>query len=422
MAFEFMFPDVGEGIHEGVLVNWLANEGEAVEKDQAIVEVETDKAVVEIPSPEKGVILKRYGEEGDVINVGDLLVVIGEPGESVSDKPVKAAKKRGEGVVGDLPDEQKGVEIPVVERGSQPARTNVMAAPAARKLAMEMNVDLSQVLGTGLGGMITEEDVRLAGGSKKKSAVLRKDPGSGSGTADTGEDYEKYGEVETVAYSGMRKSIGDHMEKAWKAPHVTQGEAFDMSKMYELRAGMKEEYKKEGVKLTYLAFIVQACVQALKKHPKLNASLDKADGQVVMKKYYNIGIAVDTGDGLVVPVLKNVEKMNLKGVANGIIDVATRGVDRKLDLEEMKGGSFTITNIGSIGGTLATPVINVPEVAILGVMKMEDRPVVRDGEIVVRKMMDFVLSYDHRVVDGAEAGRFLNTLKGLIEEPEGLVG
>ncbi len=436
MAHEFRFPDVGEGIKEGKIVKWLVKVGDTVNADDSIAEVETDKAVVELPAPESGTILKRNGKEGDTIHVGDSLVVIGKPGEDTNN--IENPRQAGEnehvstGVVGEVPkEEQPEVQIKQIERRPDSDETAVMATPAVRALAKDLGLDLSKIEATGLGGRITEQDVKEAPGQKQNttSKVSKtEDTGSTPSPSSAPQQASKvkikakndfFGYIEHVDYKGMRKAIGEHMEKAWTAPTVTHMEKIDVTELYKLREAEKKQIEKTmGIKLTYLAFIVKATAKALEKHPMLNAQLDKENEDIIIKKYYNIGIAVDTGNGLVVLVIKVVQDKSVIQIAKEIIELAEKGRHKKLDAMEMRGGTFTITNIGSIGGVYATPVLNSPETAILGVMRMLDEALVINNKVEIRKTMNFVLTFDHRITDGAEAARFMNTLKQNLEDRE----
>lgn len=380
MAFEFKFPDVGEGIHEGEIVRWRVKVGDTVKEDQPLVEMETAKAIVEIPSPKAGTILAIRGKEGDKINVGDVLVVIGEKGEN----PEQAAP----GIVGKIPTDA-GITLPTRrgEMQSSASSSSVAIMPRVRKLAQELKVDLAKIKGTGPGGQITENDV---------CAAINQNFG---------------GPVERVPLKGLRKIVAEHMAKSKSViPHVTHMDEFDATALMKLRESKKAEAEKRGIKLTYLAFIVKATVEALKKHPTLNAFVDDSLNEVVYKKYYNIGIAVDTPEGLMAPVIKNADKKDVFEIAKEIVELAQKCRDRKIELHELQDGTFTITNIGSIGGIYATPIIVHGESAILGTFRMKEKPIAINGKIEIRPMMSLTITYDHRVVDGAEGARFMNDL------------
>lgn len=404
MAFEFKFPDVGEGITEGTIVKWKVNEGDNVESDQILAEVETDKAVVEIPSPKKGAILKVYHKEGDTIYVGEVLAVIGEKGEKVPEK-----KERYTGsIVGFVPEAEERKEKPAAKKAFSGPGEAVMAAPAVRKFAMQLGVDLSKVNGTGPNGRVTEEDVKNAAGLVKKSA------------AKVSKKYDIFGYVDRIPLKGIRKITAEKMIEAVRnAALVTHHDHVDVTELSELRKKEKEKAAKQGVNLTYLPFIIKAAIEAIKKHPHVASSIE--EDEIIIKKYYNIGVAVDTPEGLMVPVVKGADKKSLYDISKEIENFVDKAKTRKIDLMDLKGGVFTITNIGVIGSTYFTPIINYPESCILGTGRIEDQARVLEGKVVVRKVMPISFTYDHRVLDGAEAARFMNDLKDLLENPKSLL-
>ena len=390
MLREFKFPDVGEGIAEGEIVRWLVKEGDWIKEDQELVEVETDKAVLTLNSPYTGKIEKLYGNEGEIIEVGAVLIMVQDI-EDVALVPASEKKDSGT-VVGSLGEEK---EIEIVRP--------VLATPAVRALAREMNLDLTQVKGTGPGGRITKEDVER----------LLEKIGAPMGAADT------YGPIEKIPLRGLRRTIAKRMAEASKRiAEVTIWEDADITELEQLRAKVRKRAEAQGVKLTYLPFLIKASLAALKAHPYLNASLDEAAEEIVLKRYYNIGIAVDTSDGLIVFVVKEADQKNILDLAREGAALAEKARHRKIDLPELRGSTFTITNYGVVGASYGTPIINYPEVAILGLGKIEDRPVVREGQIVIRKIMPLSLAFDHRVIDGVEAGRFLGVVIKHLQDPE----
>ena len=401
--FDFKFPDVGEGIHEGTIVKWLVKKGDKVKPDQILAEVETDKAVVEIPSPKQGTVLKLYAAQGAVIKVGQVMITLDVVGY-VAEKEVKE-KERGVGVVGTLPESEADLAAPVVSAtGKVPL--------FVRKLAEQMGIDVSTIKGTGPNGMVTIADVKASKQQPQKESpqlaekvqpkVVKK--------------YDMWGYVDHIQLKGMRKAIAEHMSIAAQAPVVTHTDEADVTELAALREKEKKKAEKKKIKLTYLPYIVKAVIESMKKHPLLNAEFDAANEDIIVKKYYNIGIAVDTGDGLVVPVVKGADKKDIFSIAQEIEQLAAKAKERKLDLMDMKGGTFTITNIGVLGGTFFTPILNSPEVAILGLGRLMDKAVVKDGKIVVRKMLPLSLTFDHRVVDGAEAARFVTDMIGELQK------
>jgi len=391
MPREFKFPDVGEGITEGEIVRWLVKEGDQVKEDQDLVEVETDKAIVTLPSPYSGKILRLHGEERDLIKVGQVLVTVEEGAELPATEPLE--KKTASSVVGIL-EEAEESEVSAVVR----------AIPSVRALAKELKVDLEQVKGTGPGGRITREDVEQAAGKALSRA---------------GQETDSYGPVEKIPLRGIRRTIAKHMAEASKrVADVTLWEDADITDLQKVRAKEKKIAEQRGIRLTYLPFVIKAVIPALKAHPRLNATLDDELGQTILKKYYNIGIAVDTPDGLMVFVVKESDQKTILDLAKEMEVLAEKARLRKLDISELKGSTFTITNYGVFGASYGTPIINYPEVAILGVGKIEDRPVVREGQVVIRKIMPLSLVFDHRVIDGGEAGKFLSVVIQHLEDPD----
>jgi pyruvate dehydrogenase E2 component (dihydrolipoamide acetyltransferase) len=415
MPFEFKFPDIGEGLTEGEIVRWLVKEGDEVKEGQALVEVETDKALAEIPSPRTGVVLKILAKEKEIVKVGQVIVVIGEKGEAVAappPKPETAAPRPSVGVVGEL--EEAPEEVAVAATKPEPVKPalvspHALATPAVRALAKELGVAIDQVKGSGPEGRVLEKDVRQASGTIEKVAEAPKKV----------RKYDLYGYVDRIPLRGIRRSIAKAMVKSmYTAPHVTTMDEADVTPLWKIREKEKKAAEKKGIKLTILPFIVKAVVAGLKEHPYLNASLNDEDEEIILKKYYNIGFATDTPEGLMVPVVKNAADKSILQLAEELTQLAEKARSRKIDLADLKGGTFTITNYGALGGIYGTPIINHPEVAILGLGKMKEMPVAKGGKIVVRKILALALSFDHRVVDGAEAARFLNTVIARLEDPD----
>jgi pyruvate dehydrogenase E2 component (dihydrolipoamide acetyltransferase) len=400
MAKQFMFPDIGEGITEGEIVRWLVKEGDEIKADQAVAEIETDKAIVEMPSPYAGTVLKLHFKEKDIVKVGEALITVGEKGESVSE-PAPAPSGQP-------------AEI-AAAAAARPARVEpgeLLATPKTRKLAQELGVSLESVQGTGPQGRITEADVRAA--KEKAQAPAR--PAIKIKTK-----FDFYGSIEHLPLRGVRRATARRMaESVSKAAHVTHFDEVDATTLGRLRDQMKPEAAAKNIKLTYLPFIVKALIAALRLHPILNASLDDKEEEIIIKKYYGIGIAVDIPDGLIVPVVKAADQKSVLDLAVEIQSLAEAARDRSLDLADLKGGTFSITNVGMIGGEAATPIINYPEVAILATMKITDRVRAEDGRVVIKKTLPLCLSFDHRVIDGAEAARFMNDLKKTLEDEAAL--
>jgi pyruvate dehydrogenase E2 component (dihydrolipoamide acetyltransferase) len=412
MPFEFKFPDIGEGLTEGEIVKWLVKEGDSIKEGQPLVEVETDKALAEIPSPRTGVVLKILGKEKEIIKVGQVIVVIGEKGEAVAAPP--PSRPKSVGVVGELeeaPEEASALPVkPAVEKPALVSE-HALATPAVRALAKELGVDISKVVGTGSEGRVLEKDVRQAVEAKTKPVEPEKKPAKVK-------KYDFYGYVDRIPLRGVRRSIAKAMVKSkYTAPHVTAMDEADVTALWDLRSKEKAKAEKRGIKLTILPFIMKAVIAGLVEHPYLNATLDDENEEVILKKYYNIGVAVDTPEGLMVPVVKNAKDKSIFQLAEELTQLSEKAKNRTIDLADLKGGSFTISNYGAVGGLQGTPIINHPEVAILGVGKIKDMPVVRDGKIEIRKIIFLSLSFDHRVVDGAEAVRFLNAVIEHLEDP-----
>jgi len=393
MAKEFRFPDVGEGIVEGEVVRWAVAEGDRVEIDQALGEIETDKAIVEIPSPFAGTILKLHFKPKDIVKVGQVLVTIGEQGEAVPEIAAVAAP---------------AVLQPVAAAGASAPGRQVLATPAVRKLAGELGLDPASVTGTGPGGRITEEDVRgakEAAGKKPEVRIKAK--------------FDFYGALDRIPLRGIRRATARRLtESIRKAVHVTHFDEADAAGLVALRKKLRPEAEARGLKLTYLPFIVRAVVEALKLHPMLNATVEDEAEEIVVKKYYNIGVAVDVPDGLIVPVIKGADMKTVLEIAGDIQNLAEAARKRTLDLADLKGGTFSITNVGAIGGDAATPIINYPETAILATMRISERVRAVGGAAVVLTVLPLCLSFDHRVVDGAEAARFSKDLVRILESPE----
>jgi pyruvate dehydrogenase E2 component (dihydrolipoamide acetyltransferase) len=391
MIKEFHLPDVGEGISEAEIVRWLIAEGSTVTEDQDIVEIETDKAIVALPSPHAGKIIKLHRKQGDLTKVGEILVTI-ETDEAGQPEPPAPQTDRGT-VVGSLGDDEM-IELPAP----------VKAMPAVRALAKKLGVDLTKIRGTGGEGKITREDVERAVQNLPPETVY---------------DADASGPIERVPLRGLRRTIAKRMHAArQRVSDVTIWEDADIADLDRIRSKEKEIAAQEGIKLTYLPYVIQATLDALKAHPYLNATLDDEGEEILLKKFYNVGIAVDTADGLIVFAIKRADQKSLLDLAQEISTLAEKARTRRLDLAELRGSTFTITNYGVIGATYGTPIINYPEVGILGIGRIQDRPVVDDGGIAIHKIMPLSLVFDHRVVDGVEAARFLNVIIERLENPQ----
>ena len=403
MVYEFRLPDVGEGIAEGEVVKWLVKEGDYVKENQPLVEIMTDKVNVEIPSPKRGTVLRLMAKEGEVIKVGQVLLSIEEEGTQSLIQPVQTPRPAPP--VPTIPTPTtKHLDSTI---SAQTKSHDILAAPATRRLARELGVDLSRLQGTGPGGRITDQDVQNHKNSEANVAPML-----------ISTDTQRAPE-ERVSLRGIRRKIAERMVKSKQtAPHVTHVEEVDMTEIVQLREEAKRSGEKSGIKLTYLPFIIKALIPALKQYPFLNSTLDDDKQEIIIKHYYNIGIATDTEQGLVVPVLRDTEHKSIAQLAEEIAKLSEAARAGQLNLNDVQGSTFTITNVGSIGGIFATPIINYPEVAILGVHKITKRAVVKNNQIVIRDMTYLSLSFDHRVLDGAMAARFVAAIKQYLEDPK----
>jgi pyruvate dehydrogenase E2 component (dihydrolipoamide acetyltransferase) len=417
VAYEFLLPDVGEGIHEGEIVKLYVKEGDRIEEFEPFAEVQTDKAVVEIPSPVTGIVRELKVKEGDIALVHSVIAIIDVEGEdpapAASEQKEEAAPKQEEKA------ESKQAE-PQTEAKTETAKKRVLAMPSVRKLARELGVDITQVVGTGKHGRITAEDVRaFASGGQKATAMVTptaekksEAPVQEAPTADLAQLEER------IPLRGIRRTIAKRMvESKHTAPHVTLMDEIDATELVALRKWGKTVAQERNIKLTYLPFIIKAVIAALREYPTLNASIDDEKEEIVIKRYYHIGMAAATDNGLLVPVIKDADRKSIFELAQEINDKAVRAREMKLEPSELKGSTFTISNLGGYGGQFFTPVINYPEVAILGVGTIKEKPVVYNGEIAIRPQMFVSLSFDHRLIDGDVAARFLARVKQLLENP-----
>src|SRR3989454_4906733 len=392
MAREFKLPDIGEGVHEGEVVKWFVKEGDAVKENDPVVEVMTDKVTVQIPSPVTGKILQLRAKEGEVVKVGSTLIVCGEAGEAVPTRP-EAARPTAP------PPAPARTEAPPPAPGPT---GDILAAPAVRRLAKELNVNLAAVRGSGPQGRLTEIDVRKAAHGPMRTTVVAPPPVAAAAPS---------GVEQRIPIHGLRKRIFEKMAKSnVTAAHFTYVDEVDMTQLVHLRDHLKPTADRKGVKLTFLPFFVKAILAALVEFPNLNASVDDERGEIVVKGYYNIGIATATDEGLTVTVVHEADKKGLWDLAKEIERLAAAARDKKLSLQDVQGSTFTITSLGKEGGILATPIINWPEVAILGIHKIEKRPVVRDDQIAIREMMYMSCSFDHRVVAGHVGAAFVQSV------------
>jgi pyruvate dehydrogenase E2 component (dihydrolipoamide acetyltransferase) len=456
--FEFKLPDIGEGVAEGEIVNWLVNEGDSVSENQEMVEVMTDKATVELPSPRAGTVVKIHYKDGQICPVGQILVVIEEDGAAAS-----AGSGNGQGAHAPAPTAHapaathaapaghaapaapapyppgptavpapfppapsapmstaaRGAGIQVVDATA--TRQRVLATPATRRLARQLGIEIGRVTPTGPHGRVTRDDVRgyrpgHAGGASHDDAAPR--PGPPAAAAHAPISIAKGGDEERIPLRGIRKRISEAMARSvHTAAHFTYVEEVDMTELVAVRDRAKARAAERGVKLNYLPFIVKAVVSGLKKWPQLNASLDESTQEIVRKKYYHIGIAAQGPHGLTVSVVRDADHRSIFDVSREIDRLAEAVRANTATREDLTGGTFTITSLGKLGGLHATPIINFPEVAILGVHKIEERPAVRNGQIVARHLMNLSISVDHRLADGWDGAMFVQDVKALLEDP-----
>ncbi|MEE9572262.1 MAG: dihydrolipoamide acetyltransferase family protein [Candidatus Neomarinimicrobiota bacterium] len=426
MRYIFKFPDIGEGITEGRIIKWYVKKGQSINSGEPIVNMETDKVVTDIPSPKNGTIITLFGQEGELINVDDPLIELEIEGvsgveaqEIVKEQPKIATEEpvdeKGFGVVGTidvagdsalLPSTDEGLEDIKISKQDIPKK--ILATPVARALARDLGIDINSVSGSGPVGRVMKEDIYKY---KKQVHISVAE-----------KEATDINQVEYEDLSQIRKTIAQNMViSKQSAPHMTVIDEVEISELIKIRNQYKDQFKENGTKLSFLAFFMKATANALKKHSALNSELDSENDRLVLKKYYNIGIAVDTDEGLVVPVIKNVDKISFLELSLKIDDIIQRARERKLTLDDFKDGTFTITNYGSIGGTYGVPVINYPQAAILGIGRFLKTPIVKDEEIDIGNILPLSMSVDHRIVDGGEAVRFLNQVMAYLHDPVSLL-
>ncbi len=404
-------PKLGEGADSGVVVNIFVKEGDTVAKDQAILELENEKAVASIPSTGAGVVAKVHVKSGDRVSVGARLITITESGQPAA-APVAAAapKPAAKKVVAQVAPEPEEAVEESAEVEEEVSDEHAATSPSIRKMARELGINLGKIRGSEAGGRIVIGDVRgyiqrlVKAAAKPATVAASAVP---TKPAPVQIDFSQWGPVTKKPMTPLRKVIARRMSESWNTvARVTQVDDIDFTKLGELRKKFAADYEKKGVKLTLTPFVLKAVAETLKKHPIFNSSLDEVANEIVLKEYVHLGIAVDTDQGLMVPVIRDVDKKSLLDLAKELESLAAKARDRKITADEMKGGTFTISNQGAIGGAHFTPIINLPEVAILGLGRGALKPVVREGKVEIRMMTPMALSYDHRVVDGGSAARF----------------
>ena len=387
MSYDFKLPDLGEGISEAELRRWLIKEGERVNEHQIVLEVETDKAVVEIPSPRAGIVTRILRQADETVRVGETLLTISDQAEAAQSRPGSV------GIVGTLPEADDAATT------SPPGNAEVLASPLVRQLARERGIDLQGLRGSGPRSSITPEDLDRSQTPAQLSGI-------------------DYGAVERVPLRGVRRTIARNVLASQRATaFVTSMEEVDITDLWELRLREQHEVESHGTHLTFLPFFIKAAQHALKEHPLLNAAIDDATETIILKQHYHFGIAVETNDGLMVPVIRDVDRKSILELAAEIQQLGHKARERIIAIEELRGSSFTITNYGHFGGTFATPIINWPDVAILGCGRIAERPWVHRGEIAIRRILHLSLTFDHRVTDGADAAQFLGKVVRYLEDP-----
>lgn len=460
--YEFKLPDLGEGVAEGEILKWYVEVGGNVTEDEPLVDIETDKAAVTIPSPKSGKLESVAGKVGDTVAVGTILVKIDDGASGDAEAPAKTdAKKSAEPAEESTSKKAEKAEkaektsassggadtngAPPLPKASPPSAAAVAerrkttsdrrggpvpAAPATRRLARELGLDINAVPGSGPAGRVTPDDVRLFA---EGGVAVGDMPDTGGGTAvsvgaptgipyyqlESTPDFEQWGEVEREPVRSIRKKVAHRMVTSMvTVPHVAHMDDADVTELEAYRTRVKA---KTGRSITSLAFLVKAVTVALEAHPSFNASLDPERGELVYKKYTNIGFAADTPNGLMVPVIKGTDALSITEIAEKIVELATKARERSIDVADLQGGTFTITNVGAIGGSYVIPTINYPESAILGMGRTQDRAVVREGDIVARKILPLCITYDHRISDGADGARFMNKIVRYMSDPLALL-
>ena len=422
MKYIFNFPDIGEGLEEGTILEWYVKAGQPIKAGQALVNMETDKVVTDIPSPKTGIITATFGQVGETIRVGSPLVEIEVEGAvdekttvAVTEAPKTEAIEEGAAVVGTMELAGNNAALPASDEGSAKSASEdtfapkALATPLARAMAREYKIDINKVTGTGPSGRVTKEDIQNSQ-SPDKSVEKVETTEVNLQSSDDLTTYEPLTQI--------RKAIAKNMlNSKQNTAHMTLFEEVEISDLIEIRQKFKQKFADKNIKLTYLPFIVKATVSALKQYAQLNAQMDLENNRMVYKNRYNIAIAIDTPEGLVVPVIKDADKLSIMQIAQKIAQLSDKARDRKLSLDDLKDGTFTITNFGSIGGIFATPVINYPQAGILGIGRIVKKPIVKGDQIQIGNVLPLSLSVDHRIVDGGDASRFMNRIMDYLSDP-----
>jgi len=432
--YDFKIPELGENISSAQITKVLVKAGDRIEAEQVVLEIETDKATVEIPSEVSGIVKEVKVKDGDKVPVGSIAFIIENSESRFENDSKPMTKKSPSNIIDTIPDRtsqqitNNKQPLPPKEHTHMPqailvpkdiSKVVVPAAPSVRRFAREIGIDISGVRGSGPGGRISIEDVKSF--AKNLNQQIQKGGLVGSGitiSKETLPDFSKWGEIDRQPMSNIRRKTAEHLSYAWATiPHVTQFDKADISDLEKLRKQFGKKVEEAGGKLTVTGILLKVIASAMKVFPQFNSSVDVEKNEIIYKKYFNIGIAVDTDRGLLVPVIRDVDKKNITDISVELNEISKKARDKKLTLEEMQGGCFTISNLGGIGGTYFTPIVNSPEVAILGVSKSAFEPVYSDGEFKPRMMMPLSLSYDHRIIDGADAIRFLRWVVNALENP-----
>ncbi len=414
---DLKLPKLGEGSDSGVVVNVFVKEGDTIVKDQTIIELENEKAVATIPATAAGVVTKVFVKAGDKITIGQRILSLGESGGASLPVASKISVKRANPEV----EEPAEVAEAANDEETPPRVAAPVASPSLRRVARELGIDLGRIRGSGSGGRVEMSDVRAYIQRLEKSAAKGKSAGvvaaAPAKPATEQIDFSKWGPVTKKSITPLRQVIARRMWENWNAiPHVTQFDEADFTRLNELRKKFAAEYETKGTKLTLTPLVLKAVAATLKKHPSFNSSLDEVANEIILKDYIHLGIAVDTDAGLIVPVIRDVDKKSVLELAKELEQLAQKARDRKVTGDELKGGTFTISNQGAIGGAHFTPIVNKPEVAILGLGRGAMKPVVRDGKVEVRMLTPLGLSYDHRVIDGGAAARFIVDLVAALQD------
>ena len=434
MPLEFRLPELGEGIEEAEIAEILVREGDRIEVDQPVAELETEKAVIELPAPEAGVITEVHVAAGDTVAVGAVILTIEaddasvgveeppEDGSAVTTErpdPAMSETPSAAGVIAPKAENQSDVHVAASRHGADPISSQFQppppASPSTRRLARQLGVDLKEVTPGGPGRRIVKEDVERHVRERLKS-------GPGTPAPPPLPEFSRFGVIKREKVSKLNRTAAEQLSTSWRTiPHVTQHDLADITELEAVRKRYMQTTGEGGPKITVTAIVLKACTQMLSEMPNFNSSLDGEAYELILKQYYHIGVAVDTEHGLVVPVIRDADKKSILEIAAELTELSTRARNRKLTLAEMEGASFTVTNLGGIGGTAFTPIVNYPEVAILGLSRGRVQPAFNDGELERRLMLPLSLSYDHRVINGADAARFVVRLSALLSQPFGLL-